>query len=137
MKPQRPLGMLIVDDEPPLLRLAEIGLRQHGFAVWTAPDGEEALRVYRRHAAEIDLVLSDIQMPGMDGPRLLCELRKLNPVVRCCFMTGDSGRYSLAELLANGALQVFQKPFSVTDIADALRNLILSELSRQSSPSEK
>src|SRR5947207_13474858 len=58
--------ILVVDDEPALLRLLEVWLRQEGFAVVTAASGAEALEAYRRHAAALAVVLLDVRMPGMD-----------------------------------------------------------------------
>jgi CheY-like chemotaxis protein len=94
-------------------------LRQHGFqAVWLATDGAEALDIYRRHRRAIDVVLVDVRMPRLDG----C-LRKMNPEVRCCFMTGEIGGYTEAELLAQGAVRVIRKPFRLTALVCLLQEL--------------
>ena len=108
-RPVAPRGpeILVVEDEPWVLRMLDVALRQDGFAVRLAGSGTEAIDVYRRHRRAISLVLLDVQMPGLDGPRTLAALRKLDPHVRSCFMSGHAGMYSTEDLLALGAARVF------------------------------
>lgn len=117
-------GILVVDDDAAVRFLLDIGLRQYGFTVLQAADGREALQVYQQERAAIDLVLLDIRMPGLDGPQTLDALIRLNPQVRCCFMTGHAGSYSHAELLKLGAERVFAKPFQVAELAQAIGKLM-------------
>jgi CheY-like chemotaxis protein len=120
---QRPPTVLIVDDEPGILRLLAAALAHHGFVVRTAAGGNEAVEVYQR--GSIDLVLLDVRMPDpWDGPRTLAALRALDPNVRAVFMSGNTGGYTDEELLALGALRLFTKPFpSLADLAAALHEL--------------
>jgi CheY-like chemotaxis protein len=112
---RRWLEVLVADDEPAVLRLLDVALRQHGFAVRRAGGGEAAVELYRRHRATIDVVLLDVQMPGLDGPGALAALRAIDPAVRCVFMSGHTGRYAVEELLATGASCVLAKPFPRMD----------------------
>jgi DNA-binding response OmpR family regulator len=70
-----------------------------------------------RNCTSVDLVLLDVRMAGRDGPETLAALQALDPSVRACFMTGDSGRYSDTELLNRGALAVIRKPFAIRELA--------------------
>src|SRR4051794_23051074 len=121
----RPPTILVVDDEAAILRLLAYALGRAGFVVLTAGGGAEAVEVFRREGAVIDLVLLDVQMPPpLGGPAALRELRRIDPAVRAAFMSGSTGDYTDADLLALGALRVFAKPFaSLTDLADALKEL--------------
>ncbi len=83
--------VLVVEDEPRLLAMLDSVLRYHAFTVRQAPGGEMAVRAYERHRASIDVVLMDVQMPGMDGPQALSALQRVAPDVRCVFMSGDNG----------------------------------------------
>jgi DNA-binding response OmpR family regulator len=83
--------------------------------------------LYEWHREEIAVILLDMRMPGMDGPRTLTALRQLSPTVRCCFMTGNPAPYTEEALLQMGAVRVFRKPFAFTEVLDAL-----NELSRRS-----
>jgi CheY-like chemotaxis protein len=106
-------GILPAEDEPALRALLERALRQDGFRVWAAGDGVEALALFQQHRSEIGLVLLDVQMPRLDGPQTLLALQQLAPGLRCCFMTGDLGTYSDAELRRLGADRIFRKPFAL------------------------
>ena len=120
----RAVGVLVIEDEKLMRRSLEQGLRKRGFSVWAAADGGEGVELYRRFGEQIDVVLSDLNMPVMDGPQTLDSLRQINPLVRFCFMTGDVRLSTLTGLLKLGALRVFTKPFSsVAEVAEELREL--------------
>ncbi len=120
----RPAGVLVIEDERLLLKTLEKGLRKRGFAVWAAAAGGEAVDLYNRFGDLIDVVLSDFNMPVMDGPQTLDALRAINPSIRFCFMTGDVRPPTLTRLLKLGAMRVFPKPFpSVAEVAEELRGL--------------
>lgn len=120
----RPVGVLVIEDERLMLKALEQGLRRRGFVVWAAPDGGEGVDLYRRFGARIDVVLSDVQMPVLNGPKTLDALREINPSVRFCFMTGDTRASTLTKLLRLGALRVFPKPLpSVAVVAEELWEL--------------
>src|SRR5207248_1562218 len=113
-------GVLIVDDESAVRTVLEVALRRTGFAAWQAATGREALELYARQREAIDLVLLDVRMPDWDGPQTLAALRRLDPDVRCCFLTGDAGTYTEGELLALGAIMVLDKPFHLDELMEAL-----------------
>jgi CheY-like chemotaxis protein len=117
-------SVLVVDDEAAVRGALQAALQAYGFAVWTAANGAEALDVYARHRGAIGAVLLDVRMPGLDGPQTLAGLRRLDPQVRCCFMSGDPGRYGTDELLGRGARHVFAKPLRLEEVAGVLRQLI-------------
>jgi DNA-binding response OmpR family regulator len=118
--PCHKLGVLVVDDDEGLLILLQRVLQKHGFAVWSAPNGASALELYRRQRAQIQVVLLDVRMPGMDGPSTLAELQRINAGVACCFMSGCTGDYGPTELLGRGARHVFEKPFHIDEMVRVL-----------------
>jgi len=113
-------GVLVVDDEPMLRGLLDVILRRRGFTVWTADGGRSAVEVYQQNQSSISVVLLDVRMPGMDGPQTLAALKRVDPAVLCCFMTGHAGEYTAENLLAQGAVRLFPKPFQVDEIGAAL-----------------
>jgi two-component system, OmpR family, response regulator len=121
--PARHLGILVVDDDALLRTLLYEVLRQEGIAVWTAANGFEALTLYDQQRGAIDLVLLDVNMPGRDGPETLAALRRLDPEVRCCYMTAGAGPYTEADLLAGGVCGLIRKPFRLFEAAHSLRQL--------------
>jgi CheY-like chemotaxis protein len=116
-------GLLLVDDDADVRALLDAVLSRSGFRVWLAAGGAEAVEVLRQ-AGQVALALLDVRMPGLDGPATLRELRRLDPGLRCCFLTGDPGDYDVEGLLALGAERVFLKPFRLPELAAALRALL-------------
>jgi DNA-binding response OmpR family regulator len=110
--------VLVVDDDPAVLNMIALALAEFGFAARLADGGRNAVTLYQQES--IDLVLLDVRMPDVDGPHTLKELQKLNPHVRCVFMTGFSSEYSDDELLALGGACVLMKPFHLEELRQAV-----------------
>ncbi len=118
----RPL-VLVVDDEPFITHLLAMALRQEGYDVLTAHDGQEALSLFGRRP-EIALVVMDLAMPGLAGPEALARMQQLRPGVRCCFMTGNHNDTLDEELLKQGGTAVFRKPFNLASIGGMIRQYL-------------
>jgi DNA-binding response OmpR family regulator len=103
------------EDQPELRGLLSLALSAAGFRVYTAADGDEAVRLFRDHRDEITAALLDRGMPGKDGPETLAELRTLRPDLPCCLMTG-AGPDAEEEMLARGANRVLSKPFELAEL---------------------
>jgi CheY-like chemotaxis protein len=116
----RSLGILVVDDEESVRCVLGLGMRAQGFAVWLAADAVTAVELYLGHHDAIDVVLLDVRMPDWDGPETLAALQELDPHVRFCFMSGDTGDYTQENLLDLGAAAVFQKPLRLSELARQL-----------------
>jgi CheY-like chemotaxis protein len=121
--PERP-GILIVDDDPLLRMLLNLGLRHHGFHVWQAAGGREAVAVYRQYGSLIDLVLLDLRMPDLDGLQTMAALREIEHSVRVCFLCGSNEGGDPGELTARGAVGVLAKPFRLDGLVQALEHLV-------------
>jgi DNA-binding response OmpR family regulator len=117
-------GILIADDMGLILALLRLELEPRGFNVWLAMDGESAINLYRLHRQEIDLVLLDVLMPGLNGPDTLAVLQRLNPKILACFMSRKSSTYPENDLLDCGAAWVFTKPLHLGEVADFLQLLV-------------
>jgi CheY-like chemotaxis protein len=89
-----------------------------------ASNGREANDVYRQHGQHIAVVILDVCMPGLDGPQTLDALRKHNPEIQACFMTGNPDHYEPDELLQRGAAFVVAKPFLLDELANRLHLLV-------------
>lgn len=122
MPEEDPIGVLVVDDDDLVRPMLAAALPRLGFALWLAASGAEAVAVYGRERAAIHVVLLDVHMPGLDGTQTLAALRQLEPGVRAVFMSGNTGPYSVEELLGLGAADVLVKPFGdLGRLAGALR----------------
>lgn len=119
----RPNGILVVDDEASVRGLLNAGMRQHGFVVWLAANGQAALDLYGQHRQEIDVILMDESLPGLDSPQTLAAIQQLNPQVRCCFLSGDLGNAIEGKLVNLGGAAILQKPFRLADVAHLVGEL--------------
>lgn len=119
-------GILIADEMALILTLLKFELEPRGFTVWLAVDGDDALDLYRRNRDEIDLVLLDVHLPGLDGPHTLAAMQRLTPDVLACFMAGSSDTYTEEDLLERGAAWVFTKPLRPTEVAHLLQEVLES-----------
>jgi CheY-like chemotaxis protein len=119
-----PEGLLIVDDCELMRLVIRRALEQAGYRVWAAATGEEAIDLYWQHWSRIAAVLLDVQMPGLDGPQTLDALLELDPEVRACFVSGDTGDYTPADLIRRGAHGVLFRPFQVADLSEMAKRLI-------------
>jgi CheY-like chemotaxis protein len=108
-------AVLVVEDEPLVRNLATNGLALHGYRVLSAPSGAEALRLAREHTGAIDLLVTDVVMPGMGGRQLADEFRALRPEAQVVFMSG----YTDAAL--EPGVCFVQKPFTPAVLARAVR----------------
>jgi CheY-like chemotaxis protein len=120
---QKP-GVLVADDQAQVRTMLALALRHYGFLVWVAASGRDAVDFYRTHQEAITVVLLDVRMPDLSGPDTLVALQRINPRVRCCFMSGDTGAFSRDALLRMGAADVLMKPFGLLDVSDALRRVL-------------
>jgi PAS domain S-box-containing protein len=106
----RALTVLVVDDEPGVRHLASAMLRRSGYAVVEASDGVEAERVAGEHTGDIDVLLTDIVMPGIRGPELANRLRGMRPMLRVVYMSGYRDTETLADV-ERGEAVFLAKPF--------------------------
>jgi len=116
--------VLLVDDEAAVRDAALQMLEHYGYQVICAGNGEQALEIYRRHAAEIDLVILDLSMPGMGGLKCLHELLKMNPSVRVLIASGYSTSGHAREVMASGAAEFIGKPYQVMELALKIRSVL-------------
>jgi two-component system, cell cycle sensor histidine kinase and response regulator CckA len=110
--------ILLVDDEQSVRSIVMKILKRANYNVLEAQNGEEALRIADSHAGQIDLVVTDMYMPGMRGPEVVQTLLPKRPGLRVLFMSGyadQDARTSIPE----GA-NFLNKPFSGQDLAAAV-----------------
>jgi two-component system NtrC family response regulator/two-component system response regulator HydG len=114
--------ILIADDEATAREsLAKI-LAEDGYEVYTAPDGQEALRIAAEESP--DIVLTDLRMPAMDGNELLQRLRKAYPDVGVVIMTAFGTIRSAVEALREGAEDYLTKPIDVEELEHLLERIL-------------
>jgi nitrogen-specific signal transduction histidine kinase/CheY-like chemotaxis protein len=108
-------AVLLVEDELSLRAIVAAYIREHGYQVLEAADAQEALKIAALH--NIDLLLTDIVMPGTSGPALALSLAAIHPHVHVIFMSGYADHAALEEALRQPNTLFLQKPFRLTALA--------------------
>jgi signal transduction histidine kinase/CheY-like chemotaxis protein len=114
--------VLVVEDAKPLRGLICEALSASGCTVLSARDGREALQIVNERKGVIDLLLTDVIMPGISGPALAKQVRSLRPRTKILFMSGYSGEF-LPDMLTPG-VSFIQKPFTVADLARKIHKML-------------
>jgi len=116
--------ILVVDDEPTLVRLSEKILTSFGYQALTATSGLEACRILQEKKDQIDLVVLDFVMPGMSGEETFQRLREIDPHIRILLASGHSRDGKAKNLIDQGVQGFIQKPFVMQELADAVRKAL-------------
>ncbi len=111
--------LLLVDDEPDILRVLSISLKADGYDVRTAPGGEEALAIFSTERP--DIVITDIKMPGMNGIEVLREVKKIDQETEVIIITGHGDIEAAIEALKYGASDFINKPVRDEALSIALK----------------
>ncbi len=128
MTARKPANLLLVDDDPSLLKLLGMRLTSEGFHVTTAESGQEALRLLARE--QIDLVISDLRMDEMDGMALFAEIQKHQPGMPVIILTAHGSIPDAVAATQQGVFSFLTKPVD----RDALYKAIDEALSLSASP---
>jgi hypothetical protein len=120
--------VLVVDDEPVILEVTRRILERAGYAVITALSGLEALQLCQTARPRIDILLTDIRMPGMDGADLARGITALQPTVLVLFMTAQAPESALRVIRAwqpyFASRRIIQKPFRIPDLVGRIQELL-------------
>jgi len=117
--------VLVVEDAKPLRGLICEALSASGCTVLSARDGREALQIVNERKGVIDLLLTDVIMPGISGPALAKQVRSLRPQTKILYMSGYSGEF-LPDMLTPG-VSFIQKPFTLADLARKIRKMLAAK----------
>ncbi|QKX18488.1 PAS domain S-box protein [Microbulbifer sp. YPW1] len=132
--PERPIRMMVVDDEAIVRSYSKTLFEMHGHHVDTFATASEAIAFYGHNYAEIDLVLLDMIMPHMDGQQLFAELKQINPDIKAMLATGYSVESKVQEIVEDGILDCLKKPFTYDQLQRKITDM-LSEGHLQAAPS--
>ena len=114
--------VLVVDDDESLRRVVEYNLGEEGYRVVTAPDGAAGLRAFQE--GSVDLVLTDVRMPDMDGLELLTRLKTMQPELPVIVLTAHGTINSAVEAMKLGAFDYLTKPFNRDQLKAAVRKVL-------------
>lgn len=122
--PTRCPGLLVVDADPsgcgPFVRAME----GRGWSVWVAENAPAAVAAYRDHRGEIDIALVDLQLPGLEGARVLTDLHDLAPDLPCCATSAGVSPYVEAAFRRMSDTPLFTKPLAPRSLSFALLEMV-------------
>ena len=120
--------ILLVEDEEAVRRLAMLVLRTYGYTVLVAGDGAEAVCLAENRRDKIDLLVTDVVMPGMDGPELAEVLRPRFPEMKVLFSSGYTDDAVVRHGILHDKVNFLQKPFSPMVLAHKVREVLDEQL---------
>ncbi|MEI6703631.1 MAG: ATP-binding protein, partial [Deltaproteobacteria bacterium] len=116
--------ILLVEDEPAILRMASMMLEGQGYTVLVAEAAAEAIHLSKEHIGKINMLISDVVMPDMNGRDLAKEVLLLNPQIKCLFMSGYTADVIAQHGVLDEGVHFIQKPFSLPDLATKVREVL-------------
>ena len=116
--------ILIVEDEPVLRDMARLILENCGYRLLEADSGKEALAVWQRACSAIDLLLTDIVMPGMNGPEMAACIHKTLPRLRVVFMSGYTEQALARAGEVDASFEYLQKPFTLKTLTQKVAKVL-------------
>jgi CheY-like chemotaxis protein len=119
--------ILLVEDEINLRRLARQYLENQGYKILEAEDGAAALQIVDGHQGTIDLLLTDVIMPGMNGRELATHISRLLPNIRVLYMSGYTENAVGHDGMLDAGINLMQKPFSLPALKERVREVLDSE----------
>jgi PAS domain S-box-containing protein len=116
--------ILVVDDEASIRAIAKTTLEARGYRVITGEDGAEAVALFRQHRDKIQLVLTDMMMPKMDGRATIRALQELDPQVRIIAASGLTAHSQAGPQPGNGVRAVLAKPFTAEKLVETVHQVM-------------
>ncbi len=116
--------VLVVEDEETILQLACRILGQHGYKILAAHSPDEALHLATAHHGPIDLMVTDVVMPGLNGKELFSRLATTHPGLRCLFISGYTADVIAHQGVVEDGLRFLGKPFTAAELARKVRRIL-------------
>jgi two-component system cell cycle sensor histidine kinase/response regulator CckA len=118
--------IMLVEDDDPVRIFGARALRNKGYKVVEAKSGEAALVMIRDSKQRVDLLITDVVMPQMDGPGLVREVRTIHPEMKVIFISGYTEDAFRQRLDSDGGIDFLPKPFSLKQLASKVREVLAS-----------
>jgi len=120
--------ILVVEDEKAILDLLEDLLHENGYKVLTAADGTGAVSLFTEQKDSIDLVLTDVGLPGLSGEEVFRVIRKIKPEIKVVLASGYLNPDLHSALIRDGVADIIQKPYQFIDLLQRVRQALDSDL---------
>ncbi|MEZ4529329.1 MAG: response regulator [Desulfobacterales bacterium] len=119
-------SILVIEDEEMVLEVAHAMIERMGYAVLSAANGAEAVRVAEQHRGKIHLAILDLGLPDMEGKEVYSHLIRLRPEMRIIVCSGDSAEGTPREIMKAGARGFIQKPYNYDSLLNVITKVLKS-----------
>jgi len=116
--------VLLAEDDASVRSLTERVLSRAGYRVLSTADAETALEVLHRPRTRVDLLITDVIMPGMSGPELAAKVTAASPATKILFIAGNADGTLVRNGIAQPEKVLLEKPFSPTELARKVREIL-------------
>jgi len=124
IKGEGSITILLVEDEPTILEMCESMLRMFGYTVISAEFPQEALKLSLEHKGEIDLLITDVIMPEMNGRELAKKVISYHPGIKCLFMSGYTAEIIAHQGVIDEEMNFIQKPFTMKTLGEKVKTVM-------------
>jgi DNA-binding NtrC family response regulator len=118
--------ILLVEDEPAIMKMTSMMLKRMGYEVIATGAPDEASRLAREYKGCIDLLMTDVVMPGINGRDLASNLKSIYPNIKCLFMSGYTADIIGPHGVLDEGVHFIEKPFTKKDLAVKIREALMS-----------
>ena len=115
---------LLIDDEPMVIDVCELMLKELGYEVLKAYSGPEAIEIYEANRDQIDLIISDFNMPGMNGQEVVAKLRAIDQRAKVLLSSGGVSVPHEEDAIAKGFNGFLQKPYSLDTLSNKISEIL-------------
>lgn len=116
--------ILVVDDEAEVRKLVGAMLTRDGYEVLVSDSGDQAIKTFRKHGKEVNLLLTDVVSPGMSGPMLADALLEIQPDLQVLFMSGFDNTQVVQHYVVERGFSLLIKPFTMDQLRDKVREAL-------------
>ena len=116
--------ILLIDDEQMILTVGQELLEELGYTVLPAMSGQEAIEIFQKQHAEIDMIIMDMVMPGMTGSETFDRLKQISPDAKVLLSSGYSVDGQASDILKRGCDGFIQKPFNMNQLSQKIKNIM-------------
>ena len=116
--------VLLIDDEELVITISELMLKELGYKVLKAHNGYEGLQLFEAHKTEIDLIISDLEMPKMNGNEVLKKLRKIDPEIKVLLSSGSLTDADEQYIIDKGFDGFLQKPYNLDALCGKISEIL-------------
>jgi CheY-like chemotaxis protein len=117
-------AILLIDDEPMVTDICEMMLKRLGHKVLKAHSGSEGIEIFMASKTRIDLIISDFNMPGMNGQEVINALRIMGHGVKVLLSSGGLSAAEEEKVVANGFSGFLKKPYSMSTLSDKIAEIL-------------